>query len=96
MYILYKSLCIGRYAFHCGNTNAVHHFSTKLQFPMKESSVRKFKKLWMEKNGVDIMTTNRSDDEDGIYVNNLEFIHGEITSNKQMSMTSTTIQIGIK
>ena len=46
---------IGRYAFHCGNTNAVHHFSNKLRFPMKESTVRKFKKVWMEKNGVEVL-----------------------------------------
>lgn len=54
---------IGRYAFHCGNTNAVHHFSTKLRFPMKESTVRSFKKSWMEKNGVEVMdpTTTRPD-----------------------------------
>ena len=45
---------IGRYAFHCGNTNAVHHFSNKLRFPMKESTVRKFKKVWMEKKGVGV------------------------------------------
>lgn len=52
---------IGRYAFHCGNTNAVHHFSNKLRFPMKESTIRKFKKIWMEKNGVDVMDTNKND-----------------------------------
>lgn len=54
---------IGRYAFHCGNTNAVHHFSTKLRFPMKESTVRSFKKAWMEKNGVEVMdpTTSKAD-----------------------------------
>ncbi len=49
---------IGRYAFHCGNTNAVHHFSSKLRFPMKESTIRKFKKVWMEKNGVDVIKPN--------------------------------------
>lgn len=52
---------IGRYAFHCGNTNAVHHFSSKLRFPMKESTVRKFKKAWMEQNDMEIMITNEDD-----------------------------------
>ena len=54
---------IGRYAFHCGNTNAVHHFSTKLRFPMKESMVRQFKKSWMEKNGVDVMDASENQEK---------------------------------
>lgn len=43
---------IGRYAFHCGNSAAVKNFSAKLKFPLKESTVRKFKKEWMERNHV--------------------------------------------
>merc|ERR1712080_136232 len=58
---------IGRYAFHCGNANAVHHFSSKLRFPMKESTVRNFKKIWMEKNGVDVMDTSAAADHSDIY-----------------------------
>ena len=41
---------IGRYANRHSNVEAVKHFSAKLRFPMKESTVRKFKKAWMDKN----------------------------------------------
>ena len=40
---------IGRYALHCGNANAVLHFSKKLRFPITISSVRMFKKAFAEK-----------------------------------------------
>ena len=42
---------IGRYAFHCGNSKAIQHFSDKLQLSIKESTVRKFKKAWIQRNG---------------------------------------------
>jgi hypothetical protein len=42
-------LDIGKYAFYNGNTAAISHFSSKLQFNMKESTVRKFKRLWMKR-----------------------------------------------
>ncbi len=51
---------IGSYAHHCGNINAVHHFSSRLRFPMKECTVRKFKKVWMEKNGIAVLETDLS------------------------------------
>ena len=101
---------IGRYAFHCGNTNAVHHFSNKLRFPMKESTVRKFKKVWMEKNGVEVMdasntaTANNDPDEDDDHQRqpsqhyvmgpNLELIHGEVHYSTSMTSMTSTIQIG--
>ena len=85
---------IGRYAFHCGNTNAVHHFSNKLRFPMKETTVRKFKKNWMKKNGVEVLdASNRPPGDEVSYVGHLELVHGEIKTNRQMSVTSTTIEI---
>ena len=46
---------IGRYAFHCGNANAVLHFSKKLRFPVKEATVRMFKKAFMDKNDVEVI-----------------------------------------
>ena len=85
---------IGKFAFHCGNTNAVHHFSNKLRFPMKETTVRKFKKNWMKKNGVEVLdATNRPIGNEDSYIGHLELVHGEIKTNRQMSVTSTTIQI---
>ena len=54
------TLEIGRYAFHCGNANAVHYFSDKLQLPVKESTVRKFKKAWMSRNGVEQVKKQKS------------------------------------
>ena len=43
---------IGHYAFQFGNVPAVERFSARLQFPMQESTVRKFKRAWMAKNHV--------------------------------------------
>jgi hypothetical protein len=43
---------IGRHAFQFGNVPAVEHFSAKLQFPMQESTVRKFKRAWMTNNSI--------------------------------------------
>ncbi|XP_040576331.1 uncharacterized protein [Lepeophtheirus salmonis] len=45
---------IGQYAYHCGNKKTVEHFSNRLQVPMKESTVRKFKKRWMEFNNISL------------------------------------------
>ena len=41
-------LDIGKYALHYGNIAAIDYFSSKLQINMKESTVRKFKRLWMK------------------------------------------------
>ena len=41
-------LDIGKYALHYGNVAAIDYFSSKLQINMKESTVRKFKRLWMK------------------------------------------------
>ena len=49
-------LDIGRYAFHCGNLAAINHFSSKLQFNMKESTVRKFKRIWMKNKKITNLT----------------------------------------
>ena len=46
-----------------GRTSNFRNFSTKLRFLMKESTVRKFKKAWMEKNGVDIIDTTQQNNE---------------------------------
>ena len=43
---------IGHYAFQFGNVPAVERFSARLQFPMQESTVRKFKRAWMAQNHV--------------------------------------------
>ena len=44
---------IGHYAFLCSNSKAVQYFTDKLQLPVKESTVRKFKLAWMAKNNVE-------------------------------------------
>nr|XP_045597315.1 uncharacterized protein LOC123757584 isoform X1 [Procambarus clarkii] len=43
---------IGRYATQCGITAAIQHYSEKLQFPVKESTVRKFKKQFVDRGNV--------------------------------------------
>lgn len=43
---------IGRYASQYGITAAIQHYSEKLQFSVKESTVRKFKKQFMERSNV--------------------------------------------
>ena len=43
---------IGHFAFQFGNVPAVEKFSARLQFPMQESTVRKFKRAWMARNNV--------------------------------------------
>jgi len=40
---------IGSYACHFGIPVAVEHFTEKLSFPLKESTVRKFRKLYLDK-----------------------------------------------
>ena len=45
----YLKLEIGKFAFYHGNQSAISHYSSKLQHQMKESTVRKFKRLWMKK-----------------------------------------------
>ena len=61
---------IGRYALHCGNANAVLHFSKKLRFPIKETTVRMFKKAFTDKNQAEVIDTGNPADgaqeEDGI------------------------------
>ena len=57
---------IGRYAFHCGNANAVLHFSKKLRFPLKETTVKVFKKAFMDKHEVEVIDASlhqRQNDE---------------------------------
>lgn len=43
---------IGRYATQFGITAAIQHYSEKLQFPVKESTVRKFKKQFVDRGNV--------------------------------------------
>ena len=60
---------IGRYAFHCGNANAVLHFSKKLRFPLKETTVKIFKKAFMEKHDVEVIDASlhhRGENEDEV------------------------------
>ena len=53
---------IGRYALHCGNANAVLHFSKKLRFPIKETTVRMFKKAFTDNNQVEVIDTENPTD----------------------------------
>ncbi|KAG7174196.1 hypothetical protein Hamer_G003099 [Homarus americanus] len=43
---------IGRYATQFGITPTIQHYSEKLQFPLKESTVRKFKKQFVDRGNV--------------------------------------------
>ena len=54
---------IGHFAFQFGNVPAVEKFSARLQFPMQESTVRKFKRAWMARNNV--AEIPRQNDQDG-------------------------------
>lgn len=45
---------IGRYTNQFGISAAIQHFSEKLQFPLKESTVRKFKKQYIDRVGGNI------------------------------------------
>ena len=51
---------IGKYAFLYGNGVAINYFSTKLQTNMKESTVRKFKRLWMKQKRIDNTILSKS------------------------------------
>ena len=54
---------IGHFAFQFGNVPAVEKFSARLQFPMQESTVRKFKRAWMAKNNVAEIPRQNDQDE---------------------------------
>jgi hypothetical protein len=61
--------------------------------------VRKFKKSWMEKNGVEIMDTsqhhneNTADTAGHLYVSGLEMLANDFSIGHQSTTTSTTILV---
>ncbi|KAK3890716.1 hypothetical protein Pcinc_005351 [Petrolisthes cinctipes] len=60
---------IGRYAVQFGITAAIQHYTEKLQFPVKESTVRKFKKQFVDRNnivGVSTATTSTASETNGV------------------------------
>ena len=75
---------IGRYASQYGITAAMQHYSEKLQFVVKESTVRKFKKQFVERGNLNAAGTG----ENGGVVNG-----GTVLASDQQAATAHTIDV---
>lgn len=75
---------IGRYASQYGINAAMHHYSEKLQFPVKESTVRKFKKQFVDRGNM----TGGNTGENGTVVNS-----GTVLTSDHQAAPAHTIDV---
>ena len=89
----YLKLDIGKFAFYHGNPSAISHFSSKLQFQMKESTVRKFKRLWMKKKRISSSKLG-STSQHLQSTKELQFVGSKLQPNVKLSGAKPSLSFG--